>query len=93
MIVSHSPRTGGVFVAPFSVEKGKIPQEFLDAQSAAGAVLGNKAKIQFGKSDPNKDLMYMGRGDYTAEGGRGTSEAAQAVRKSLKRMDQTIPAR
>ena len=93
MIVSHSPRTGGVFVAPFSMEKGKIPQEFLDAQSAAGAVLGNKAKIQFGKSDPNKDLMYMGRSDYGTEGGRGVSESAQAVRKTLKRMDQSIPAR
>jgi hypothetical protein len=91
MIVSHSPRSGGLFVAPYSIEKGKIPSEFLDAQSAANAVLGKGAKVQFGKSDANKDLMYMMRQDYGTEGGRGTSQAAQAVRNSLKRMDQTMP--
>jgi len=91
MIVSHSPRSGGLFVAPYSIEKGKIPSEFLDAQSAANAVLGKGAKVQFGKTDPKKDLMYMMRQDYGTEGGRGTSQAAQAVRNSLKRMDQTMP--
>ena len=91
MIVSHSPRSGGLFVAPYSIEKGKIPSEFLDAQSAANAVLGKGAKVQFGKSDANKDLMYMMRQDYGTEGGRGTSAGAQAVRNSLKRMDQTMP--
>ena len=91
MIVSHSPRSGGLFVAPYSIEKGKIPSEFLDAQSAANAVLGKGAKVQFGKSDANKDLMYMMRQDYGTEGGRGTSTGAQAVRNSLKRMDQTMP--
>jgi hypothetical protein len=54
-------------------------------------VLGKGAKVQFGKSDANKDLMYMMRQDYGTEGGRGTSQAAQAVRNSLKRMDQTMP--
>lgn len=92
MIVSHSPRSGGLFVAPYSVERGRIPTEFLEAQSAANSVLGKGAKIQFGKSDPNKDLMYMMRQDYATEGGRGTSAGAQGVREKLKRMDKTIPA-
>ena len=31
MIVTHSPRLGGVMVAPFSITKGVIPPEFLEA--------------------------------------------------------------
>lgn len=93
MIATHSPSSGGLLVAPFEMKKGQIPPDFLTAQAVAQKVLGKDAKIQFGKSDPNKDLMYMPRSTYSEEGGRGTSQAAQAVRNKLKRMDQTIPAR
>ena len=93
LIVSHSPRTGGVFLANDPYAKGDPMKKFLNAQAIAGEILGTKAKIQFGKADPNKDLMYMMRPDYATEGGRGTTQAAQATRESLKRMDQTIPTR
>jgi hypothetical protein len=91
LIVSHSPRTGGVFLANDPYAGGDPMKKFLNAQSVAGQILGNKAKIQFGKADPNKDLMYMMRHQYAEEGGRGTSPTAQAIRESLKRKDQTIP--
>jgi len=91
LIVSHSPRTGGLFLANDPYAKGDPMKKFLNAQSKVGELLGTKAKVQFGKADPEKDLMYIMRQDYANEGGRGTSEAAQAVRRSLKRMDQTIP--
>ena len=91
LIVSHSPRSGGLFLTNDPYAKGDPMKKFLDAQSKVGRILGNDAKIQFGKSDPRKDLMYISRGDYVTEGGRGTTEAAQAVRNKLKRMDQTIP--
>jgi hypothetical protein len=91
LIVSHSPRTGGVFLANDPYAKGDPMKKFLNAQAIAGEILGTKAKIQFGKADPNKDLMYMMRPDYATEGGRGTTQAAQAIRESLKRKDQTIP--
>jgi len=91
LIVSHSPRTGGVFLANDPYAGGDPMKKFLNAQSVAGQILGNKAKIQFGKADANKDLMYMMRHQYAEEGGRGTSPTAQAIRESLKRKDQTIP--
>jgi hypothetical protein len=93
LIVSHSPRTGGVFLANDPYAKGDPMKKFLNAQSVVGDILGAKAKVQFGKADADKDLMYMMRHQYPEEGGRGTSQAAQAVRNSLKRMDQTIPTR
>jgi hypothetical protein len=91
MIVTHSPANGGLMIAPYSMTKGQIPQEFLSAQAVARKVLGKDAKVQFGKADPNKDLMYMMRQDYANEGGRGVSQGAQATRNQLKRMDQNFP--
>ena len=91
MIVTHSPANGGLMIAPFGMTKGQIPQEFLSAQSVARKVLGKDANIQFGKADPNKDLMYMMRQDYATEGGRGTSQGAQDIRNKLKRMDKNFP--
>jgi hypothetical protein len=91
MIVTHSPANGGLMIAPFGMTKGQIPQEFLTAQAVARKVLGKDAKVQFGKADPNKDLMYMMRQDYANEGGRGVSQGAQATRNQLKRMDQNFP--
>jgi hypothetical protein len=91
MIVTHSPANGGLMIAPFGMTKGQIPQEFLTAQAVARKVLGKDAKVQFGKADPNKDLMYMMRNQYAEEGGRGTSQGAQDIRNKLKRMDQNFP--
>ena len=91
MIVTHSPANGGLMVAPFGMTKGQIPQEFLSAQAVARKVLGKDASVQFGKADPNKDLMYMMRQDYANEGGRGVSQGAQATRNQLKRMDKNFP--
>ena len=91
MIVTHSPANGGLMVAPFGMTKGQIPQEFLSAQAVARKVLGKDANVQFGKADPNKDLMYMMRQDYANEGGRGVSQGAQATRNQLKRMDKNFP--
>jgi lysophospholipase L1-like esterase len=91
MIVTHSPANGGLMVAPFGMTKGQVPEEFLTAQSVARKVLGKDANIQFGKADPNKDLMYMMRHQYAEEGGRGTSQGAQDIRNKLKRMDKNFP--
>jgi hypothetical protein len=91
MIVTHSPANGGLMIAPYGMTKGQIPQEFLSAQSVARKVLGKDANIQFGKADPKKDLMYMMRNQYAEEGGRGTSQGAQATRNQLKRMDKNFP--
>jgi hypothetical protein len=90
MIATHSPANGGLLVAPFGMTKGQVPEEFLTAQSVARKILGKDAKIQFGKSDEKKDLMYMPRSTYAEEGGRGTSAEVQAVRNKLKRMDKNF---
>jgi len=91
MIVTHSPANGGLMIAPYSMTKGQIPQEFLSAQSVARKVLGKDASIQFGKADEKKDLMYMMRNQYAEEGGRGTTPSAQDIRNKLKRMDTNFP--
>jgi hypothetical protein len=90
MIATHSPANGGLLVAPFGMTKGQVPEEFLTAQSVARKILGKDAKIQFGKSDEKKDLMYMPRSTYVEEGGRGTSAEVQAIRNKLKRMDKNF---
>jgi len=95
MIVSHNPRTGGVFIAPYSVKPNSINPEFLEAQRVANEVLGKNAKIQFGKADPDKDLMYMHSSTYEKEGARPPSPAAVTKRQALRRMDRNFvePAR
>ena len=95
MIVSHNPRTGGVFIAPFEAKRNAVNSEFLDAQQVAKAILGKDASFQFGKADPNKDLMYMHRSTYEKEGAKPPSPAAVAKRQALRKMDQNFvePAR
>lgn len=88
MIVSHSPQTGGLFLAPYSPAKG-IQPEFLEAQKAVQEVLGKGAKIQYGRTDPAKDLLYFG--DYAEKGARAPSAASQEMRKRLKSMDVGFP--
>jgi hypothetical protein len=84
MIVTHSPQAGGLFLAPFSPTKG-IQPEFLEAQKAVRDVLGKGAKIQYGRTDPTKDLLYFG--DYAEKGARAPSPASQEMRKRLKSME------
>ena len=87
MIVAHNPRLGGVVIAPFEMPKGQIPTEFLEAQTAAQAILGKRAKITYGKAEQGKDLMYMGRSDYATEGAREPSAASQKMRKRLQKAE------
>jgi len=85
MVVSHNPRLGGVVVYPFSeVKRGEIPKEFLDAQTAAHQVLGKKAKIQYGKTDPKKDQLYITNEDYASEGAVPMSANQARVRRELQ---------
>ena len=92
MIVTHSPRLGGVMVAPFSITKGVIPPEFLEAQSRAKKLFGKGVTIQYGRADPGKDLMYMSRDEYAMSGAREPSVEMQRKRAQLKRMEQSLPA-
>jgi hypothetical protein len=87
MIVTHSPKAGGLFVAPFDAAKG-IQPEFLRAQEVAQAVLGKGYKAQFGKADINKDIMY--RGDYENMGARPQSNESIEMRKRLKKIDRVL---
>jgi hypothetical protein len=90
MIVAHNPRLGGVVIAPFEMTKGQIPNEFLDAQTAAQAILGKRAKITYGKAEQGKDLMYMGRSDYATEGARDPSAASRKMRERLQRAEKRL---
>jgi len=90
MIVAHNPRLGGVVIAPFEMTKGQVPTEFLTAQSVADAILGKRAKITYGKSEPGKDLMYMGRSDYATEGAREPSAESKAMRERLQRAEKRL---
>ena len=92
MIVSHNPRTGGIFIAPENAISNAINPEFLTAQKVANAVLGKNAKYQFGKADPKKDLMYMHSSTYDLEGAQPPSPAAEAKRQALRKMDQNFVA-
>jgi len=88
MVVTHNPGSGGLFVAPYDAIKGTQP-EFIQAQQAAQEVLGRGAKIQYGKADAKKDLMY--RGDYEAMGARPPSAESIKMRRRLQRHDPNFP--
>ena len=88
MVVTHNPGSGGLFVAPYDAIKGTQP-EFIQAQQAAQEVLGRGAKIQYGKADAKKDLMY--RGDYEAMGARPPSAESIQMRRRLQRHDPNFP--
>ena len=90
MIVSHNPRTGSVFVAPFQSKPNAIDKELLEAQAAARNVLGKDAKFQLGRSDEKKDLMYMHNSTYEEEGARAADPAAKAKRQALRKMDRSF---
>ena len=65
--------------------KENAPPEFLEAQKAVQEVLGKGARVQFGRTDPTKDLLYFG--DYAEKGARAPSAASQEMRKKLKSME------
>jgi len=89
MVVSHNPKLGGVVVFPFGpVTKGKIPSEFLAAQSAANKVLGKDAKIQYGKSDFEKDRLFMDKSQYKDAGATSMSAEQQALRGKLQGVEK-----
>jgi len=84
MIASHSPKAGGMFVAPF---KGDA-LDYAKVQEAASKILGKNAQIKFGKADPDKDIMY--RGDYKDMGARPPSAESIAMRDRLKKAEARI---
>jgi len=84
MIASHSPKAGGMFVAPF---KGDA-LDYAKVQEAASKILGKNAQIKFGKADPDKDIMY--RGDYKDMGARAPSAESIAMRDRLKKAEARI---
>lgn len=85
MAVSHNPRLGGIVVFPYEeLPKGKISRELLRAQQAAEQVLGDRAKVQFGKSDYNRDRMYIPNTDYAKEGAVPISAEQERVRRALQ---------
>jgi len=89
MAISHNPKLGGIVVFPYdAVTKGKIPQEFLDAQSAAKKVLGKDAKIQYGKSDYEKDRLFMTKSEYEGAGAKPMSAEQQALRRKIQGLEK-----
>lgn len=88
MVVSHNPRLGGVVVVPFGeVTRGSVPTEFLQAQDAAQQVLGNRARIQYGVSDINKDRLYMEKPEYEGKGARALDPEFEKYREELKYLE------
>ena len=84
MIATHSPKAGGMFVAPY----GGDALDYARVQKAASKILGKDAQIKFGKADPDKDILY--RGDYAAMGARPPSAESIAMRDRLKKAEARI---
>jgi hypothetical protein len=84
MIATHSPKAGGMFVAPFEGDA----LDYARVQKAASKILGKNAQIKFGKADPSKDILY--RGDYAAMGARPPSAESIAMRDRLKKAEARI---
>jgi hypothetical protein len=84
MIASHSPKAGGMFVAPFAGDA----LDYARVKEAASKILGKNAQIKFGKADPDKDILY--RGDYEAMGARPPSAKSIAMRDRLKKAEARI---
>jgi hypothetical protein len=84
MIASHSPKSKGMFVAPFEGDA----LDYARVKEAASKVLGKNAQIKFGKADPVKDILY--RGDYADMGARPPSAESIAMRDRLKKAEDRI---
>ena len=84
MIVTHSPKNNSMFVAPFEGDA----LDYKKAAQAASEILGKGAKVQFGKADSTKDIMF--RGDYDKMGARPPSAESTEMRNRLKKAEERI---
>jgi hypothetical protein len=84
MIVTHSPKNNSMFIAPFEGDA----LDYKKAAQAANEILGKGAKVQFGKADSTKDIMY--RGDYKEMEARPPSAESTAMRNRLKKAEARI---
>ena len=84
MIVTHSPKNNAMFVAPFEGDA----LDYRKAAQAANEILGKGAKVQFGKADSTKDIMF--RGDYKDMGARPPSAESTEMRNRLKKAEERI---
>jgi hypothetical protein len=84
MIVTHSPKNNSMFVAPFEGDA----LDYKKASQTASEILGKGAKVQFGKADSNKDIMF--RGDYDKMGARPSSAESTEMRNRLKKAEERI---
>ena len=84
MIVTHSPKNNSMFVAPFEGDA----LDYKKAAQAASEILGKGAKVQFGKADSTKDIMF--RGDYEKMGARPPSAESTEMRNRLKKAEERI---
>jgi len=84
MIASHSPKAGGMFVAPYRGDA----LDYAKVQKAASKILGKDAQVKFGKADQDKDILY--RGDYATMGARPPSAESIAMRNRLKKAEARI---
>lgn len=84
MIVTHSPKNNAMFVAPFEGDA----LDYKKAAQAANEILGKGAKVQFGKADSTKDIMF--RGDYEKMGARPPSAESTEMRNRLKKAEERI---
>lgn len=82
MIVTHSPKNNAMFVAPFEGDA----LDYKKAAQAANEILGKTAKVQFGKADSTKDIMF--RGDYEKMGARPPSAESIEMRNRLKKAEE-----
>ena len=82
MIVTHSPKNNAMFVAPFEGDA----LDYKKAAQAANEILGKTAKVQFGKADSTKDIMF--RGDYEKMGARPPSAESTEMRNRLKKAEE-----
>jgi hypothetical protein len=84
MIVSHSPKNNSMFIAPFEGDA----LDYKKAAQAASEILGKGAKVQFGKADSTKDIMF--RGDYDKMEARPPSAESTEMRNRLKKAEERI---
>ena len=84
MIVTHSPKNNAMFIAPFEGDR----LDYKKAVQVASDILGKNAKIQFGKADSTKDIMF--RGDYEKMGARPPSAESTEMRNRLKKAEERI---
>jgi hypothetical protein len=84
MIVSHSPKNNSMFVAPFEGDA----LDYKKAAQVASEILGKGAKVQFGKADSTKDIMF--RGDYDKMEARPPSAESTEMRNRLKKAEERI---